>query len=299
METIGMIGLGEMGAAMVRRLLLAKRDVVGYNRTKAKAEPLIANGMTYAATPREVVEACDVICCIVTDDRALAAVTEGPDGVLAAMRPGKIFIDLSTISPAAIRALAPAFADTGAALLDGSVSGSQLTVDQGKLLIMIAGDPAAYARAEPILLDIGPKVRLIGELGQAKIMKIAINLQLAIQVMAMSEGVLLAEKSGISRELACEMVLASAVASPMLGYRGPFVLGLPEKAWFDVNMQQKDMKLALELGRQVEVPLVATAVANELLTAARAFGYGNEDFAVMFHALAKTAGIEAVPRPSP
>jgi 3-hydroxyisobutyrate dehydrogenase-like beta-hydroxyacid dehydrogenase len=292
-----MIGLGEMGAAMVRRLLLADRDVVGYNRTKAKAEPLIASGMTYATTPRDVVEACDITCCIVTDDRALEAVTEGPDGVLAAMRPGKIFIDLSTISPAAIRALAAKFASTGGALLDGSVSGSQLTVDQGKLLIMIAGDPEAYARAEPALLDIGPKVRLIGEIGQAKVMKIAINLQLAIQLMAMSEGVLLAEKSGISRELACELVLASAVASPMLGYRGPFVLGLPEKAWFDVNMQQKDMKLALELGRQVEVPLVATAVANELLTAARAFGYGNEDFAVMFHALAKMAGVTAPPRP--
>jgi 3-hydroxyisobutyrate dehydrogenase-like beta-hydroxyacid dehydrogenase len=295
METIGMIGLGEMGAAMVRRLLLAKRDVVGYNRTKAKAEPLIAKGMKYAATPREVVEACDIVCCIVTDDRALAAVTEGPDGVLAAMRPGKIFIDLSTISPDAIRALAAEFANTGGALLDGSVSGSQLTVDQGKLLIMIAGDPAAYARAEPVLLDIGPKVRAIGEIGHAKVMKIAINLQLAIQLMAMSEGVLLAEKSGVSRELACEMILASAVASPMLGYRGPFVLGLPEKAWFDVNMQQKDMKLALALGREVEVPLVATAVANELLTAARAFGYGDEDFAVMFHALAKMAGVEAAP----
>jgi 3-hydroxyisobutyrate dehydrogenase-like beta-hydroxyacid dehydrogenase len=229
----------------------------------------------------------------VTDDRALAAVAHGPDGVLAGMRPGKVFVDLSTISPAAIRALAEAFAATGGALLDGSVSGSQLTVDQGKLLIMAGGDAAAFALAEPVLLDIGPKVRLIGEIGQAKVMKIAINLQLAVQLMAMSEGVLLAEKSGISRELACEMVLSSAVASPMLGYRGPFVLGLPEKAWFDVNMQQKDMKLALELGRQVEVPLVATAVANELLTAARAFGYGDEDFAVMFHALAKMAGVAA------
>jgi 3-hydroxyisobutyrate dehydrogenase-like beta-hydroxyacid dehydrogenase len=290
-----MVGLGEIGAAMVRRLLLAGRDVVGYNRTKEKAEPLISAGMTSVPTPREVVEACEIVCCIVTDDRALAAVTEGDDGVLAAMKPGKIFVDLSTISPAAIRSLAEKFAKTGGALIDASVSGSQLTVDQGKLLIVAAGDPAPFARAEPVLLDIGPKVRLIGEIGQAKVMKLALNLQLAVQMMAMSEGVLLAEKSGISRELACEMVLGSAVCSPMLGYRGPFVLKMPEKAWFDVTMQQKDLKLALELGREVEVPLLATAVANEVLTSARSMGYAAKDFAVMFHALARMAGVDAEP----
>ncbi len=295
MAKVGMIGLGEMGAAMVRRLLLAGRDVLGYNRTRAKAEPLISAGMTYTSTPRDVVEACEIICCIVTDDRALAAVTEGHDGVLTAMRPGKIFVDLSTISPAAIRSLAEKFAKTGGALLDVSVSGSQLTVDQGKLLIMAGGDPAAFARAEPILLDIGPKVRLIGEIGHAKVMKLALNLQLAVQLMAMSEGVLLAEKSGIPRELACEMILGSAVCSPMLGYRGPFVLKMPEKAWFDVTMQQKDMKLALELGREVEVPLLATAVANEVLTSARSMGYAAKDFAVMFHTLARMAGVDVTP----
>jgi 3-hydroxyisobutyrate dehydrogenase-like beta-hydroxyacid dehydrogenase len=284
-----MIGLGEMGAAMVRRLLLPGRDVVGYNRTRAKAERLISAGMTYASTPRDVVEACEIICCIVTDDRALAAVTEGHGGVLAAMKAGKIFVDLSTISPAAIRSLADKFAKTGGALLDASVSGSQLTVDQGKLLIMAGGDRAAFARAEPVLLDIGPEVRFIGEIGHAKVMKLALNL------MAMSEGILLAEKSGISRELACEMVLGSAVCSPMLGYRGPFVLKMPERAWFDVTMQQKDMKLALELGREVEVPLLATAVANEVLTSARSMGYGAKDFAVMFHTLARMAGIDVAP----
>ncbi|MGP6157424.1 MAG: NAD(P)-dependent oxidoreductase [Vulcanimicrobiaceae bacterium] len=295
MAKTGVIGLGEMGAAMVRRLLLAGRETVGYNRTKAKAEPLISAGMVYASTPREVSETCDVVCCIVTDDRALAEVTEGPNGVLAAMNPGKVFVDLSTISPDAIRALAGKFAKTGGALLDASVSGSQLTVDQGKLLIMVGGDSAAFAQAEPVLLDIGPKVRLIGEIGHAKVMKLALNLQLAVQVLAMSEGVLLAEKSGISRELACEMVLSSAVCSPMLGYRGPFILKMPEKAWFDVKMQQKDMKLALELGREVEVPLLATAVANEVLTSARSMGYGAKDFAVMFHTLARMAGFEVTP----
>lgn len=295
MSKVGMIGLGEMGAAMVRRLLPAGRDVVGYNRTKAKAQPLIAAGMQYAATPREVIERCEITCCMVTDDKAIAAVTEGPDGALAALRPGKIFADMSTVSPAAIRALAAKVERTGGVLLDAPVSGSQLTVDQGKLLIMVGGDEAAFERAKPIFLDIGPKVRRIGDVGQGKAMKIAINLQLAVQMLAMSEGVLLAEKSGISRELACEMIFGSAVCSPMMGYRGPFVLEMPKKAWFDVNMQQKDMQLALELGRQVDVPLPTTAVANECLTAARAMGYGDYDFAVLFHTLAKMAGVEASP----
>ncbi len=295
MPPVGMIGLGEMGTAFVRRLLLAERDVVGYNRTEAKAEPLIKEGMRYAATPRAVVEQCEVICCMVTDDKAIAAVTEGPDGALAALGPGKIFVEMSTISPAHVRELGEAVAKTGAALLDAPVSGSQVTVAQGKLLIMVGGDEAAFKKAEPILLDIGPKVKLIGTIGQAKVMKIAINLQLAVQMLAMSEGLLLAEKSGIPRDAAYDMIANSAIASPMIGYRGGFVLKMPEPAMFDVNMQQKDMKLALELGRQVEVPLPTTAIANEMLTTARGMGYADYDFAVLFYTLAKMAGVDAVP----
>lgn len=292
---VGMIGLGEMGAAFVRRLLLAKREVVGYNRTKAKAEPLIAEGMRFAPTPREVVAQCEITCCMVTDDKALSAVAEGPDGALSALAPGKIFVEMSTLAPAHIRAFGEQVAKTGAALLDAPVSGSQLTVEQGKLLIMVGGDESAFERAKPVLLDIGPKVRRIGEIGQGKVMKIALNLQLAVQMLAMSEGLLLAEKSGIPRDLACEMIFGSAVASPMIGYRGPFALEMPEKAWFPVPMQQKDMKLALQLGHEVTVPLPTTAITDEMLTTARGFGYGEYDFAVLFHTLAKMAGVDAPP----
>jgi 3-hydroxyisobutyrate dehydrogenase-like beta-hydroxyacid dehydrogenase len=295
MANVGMIGLGEMGAAFVRRLLLAKRDVVGYNRTKAKAEPLIAAGMQFAATPREVVERCEIICCMVTDDKAISAVTDGPDGALAALGAGKVFVEMSTISPAHVRELAQVVTATGAGFLDAPVSGSQLTVDQGKLLIMVGGERAAYEKAEPVLLDIGPKVKLIGSVGQAKVMKIALNLQLAVQMLAMSEGLLLAEKSGIPRALAYEMIANSALASPMIGYRGGFAVQMPDRAWFDVNMQQKDMRLALELGRQVEVPLPTTAVANEMLTTARAMGFADYDFAVLFHTLARMAGLDEHP----
>jgi 3-hydroxyisobutyrate dehydrogenase-like beta-hydroxyacid dehydrogenase len=295
MAKVGMIGLGEMGTAFVRRLFLAKREVVGYNRTRAKAEPLIKEGMQYAATPREVIEQCEVTCCMVTDDKAISAVTEGPDGALAALRPGKILVEMSTIAPAHVRELGAKVAKTGGALLDAPVSGSQISVQQGRTLIMVGGDEAAFKIAEPILLDIGPKVRLIGTIGQAKVMKIAINLQLAVQMLTMSEGLLLAEKSGIPRHLAYEMISGSAVASPMIGYRGGFAVKMPETALFDVNMMQKDMNLALDLGRQVRVPLPTTTIANEMLTAARGMGFEDYDFAVLFHTLAAMAGLDAPP----
>lgn len=295
MPPVGIIGLGEMGAAFVRRLFLAKREVVGYNRTKAKAEPLIKEGMRYVSTPREVAEQCEIIICMVTDDKAISAVTEGKDGAIAALGRGKVFVEMSTISPAHVRELGEQVAKTGAAFLDAPVSGSQISVEQGKLLIMVGGDQAAFEKAKPVLLDIGPKVLHVGSVGQAKVMKIAINLQLAVQMLAMSEGLLLAEKSGIPRDKAYEMIANSAIASPMIGYRGGFSLKMPTPAMFDVSMQQKDMKLALELGRQVEVPLPTTAIANEMLTAARGMGWEKQDFAVLFHTLATMAGLDADP----
>jgi 3-hydroxyisobutyrate dehydrogenase-like beta-hydroxyacid dehydrogenase len=144
---------------------------------------------------------------------------------------------------------------------------------------------------KPLLLDIGPKVTHVGGNGVALSMKIAINLSLAVQMLAFSEGVLLAEKSGIPREVAVDVLVNSAVASPMIKYRGPFVLQQPEQAWFDVNMMQKDMLLAMDLGRQLNVPVPTTAVTNEFLTAARGMGWEKLDFAVVFNVLASMAGV--------
>src|SRR2546429_193450 len=132
---------------------------------------------------------------------------------------------------------------------------------------------------------------LVGENGQALVMKIGVNLSLAVQMLAFCEGVLLAEKSGIKRETAVEVLTHSVIGSPMVQYRGPMVLNMPEEAWFDVNMMQKDMLLALELGRQVDVPLPTTAVTNEMLTAARGMGLAKKDFAVLFEALARMSGV--------
>ncbi len=291
MANLGFVGLGVMGSRMVKRLLDAGHTVTGYNRTRSKAQWLIDLGMRWADTPCRVAEASEIVLSMVTNTAALQAIADGPDGLLAGLAPGKLYIDMSTVSPAASRELAARVAAQGAQMLDAPVSGSVITLEEGKLSIMVGGEAQAFAAAKPILLAIGPKVTHVGGHGLAVSMKIATNLSLAVQMLAFSEGVLLAEKSGIQRETAVEVLLNSVVASPMVKYRGPFVLHMPAEAWFDVDMMQKDMTLALEMGRQLDVPLPTTAVTNEFLTAARGMGLAEQDFAVMFAVLARMAGV--------
>ncbi len=292
MADLGFVGLGTMGGGVAKRLLDAGHVVHGWNRTREKAQWLIDAGLQWAGSPREVAERSEIVFTMVTNTAAVQAVTEGPDGILAGLAPGKVYVDMSTQSPSGSRALAERVAELGAAMLDAPVSGSLITLEEGKLSIMVGGDADVYERVRPVLLAIGPKVFHLGPNGSAVTMKIAVNLQLHVQMVAFSEGVLLAEKSGISRETAVEVMLASVIASPMVAYRGPFVLEQPEEAWFDVNMMQKDMNLALELGRELDVPLPTTAITNELLTAARGMGLDEKDFAVVFDVLARMAGIE-------
>ncbi len=291
MAKLGFIGLGVMGGQMVSRLLDKSYTVLGYNRTRAKAQWLIEKGMRWANSPREVAQGSEITFAMVTNSAAVQAITEGPDGALAGLGPGKVLIDVSTISPAASRALADRVRATGADMVDAPVSGSVITLQQGKLSVMVGGSAETFERVKPLLHDIGPKVTHVGGNGLALAMKIAVNLSLAVQMMAFSEGVLLAEKSGIKRKVAVDVLTHSAVASPMIQYRGPFVLKQPEQAWFDVNMMQKDMLLAMELGRQLNVPVPTTAVTNEFLTAARGMGWEKLDFAVVFDVLARMSGV--------
>jgi 3-hydroxyisobutyrate dehydrogenase-like beta-hydroxyacid dehydrogenase len=291
MANLGFVGLGVMGGRMVKRLLDHGHKVTGYNRTRSKAEWLQEAGMHWGSSPKDVAEAADITFSMVTNTTALRAITSGPEGVIAGLKPGKIYVDMSTVSPAASQELAAQVATQGAQMLDAPVSGSVITLEEGKLSVMVGGDPDAFERVKPILQDIGPKVTLVGKNGLAVAMKIATNLSLAVQMLAFSEGVLLAEKIGIQRETAVEVLLNSVIASPMVKYRGPFVLEQPDEAWFNVNMMQKDMNLALELGQQLDVPLPTTAVTNEYLTAARGMGMAQKDFAIVFNVLACMAGV--------
>jgi 3-hydroxyisobutyrate dehydrogenase-like beta-hydroxyacid dehydrogenase len=292
MAKLGYVGLGAMGGLMAERLMAKGHAVTGYNRTKSKAQGLIDKGMKWADSPREVAEASDAVFVMVTNSAALEAVANGPDGLLAGLGAGKLLIDMSTVSPAVSRVLAARVRDTGAAMVDAPVSGSVITLQQGKLSVMVGGEASTFERVKPLLEDVGPRVTHVGPNGLALSMKIAINLSLAVQMLAFSEGVLLAEKSGIPREVAVDVMTHSVIASPMVQYRGPFVLSMPDEAWFDVNMMQKDMQLALEMGRQLDVPLPTTAVTNEMLTAARGMGLARHDFAIVFEALARMAGVQ-------
>jgi 3-hydroxyisobutyrate dehydrogenase-like beta-hydroxyacid dehydrogenase len=291
MANLGFVGLGVMGSEMVSRLLDKGHSVTGYNRTRVKAERLIKKGMKWAETPRAVCATADVTFSMVTNEKALGAVAEGPDGILNAITAGKSWIDMSTVSPGYSRALAARVREKGADMIDAPVSGSVITLQEGKLSVMVGGRRETFDRLKPILDDIGPKVTYVGDNGLALSMKIATNLSLAVQMLAFSEGVLIAEKSGIKREVAVDVLVNSAVASPMIKYRGPFVLSMPKEAWFDVNMMQKDMMLALDMGRALDVPLPTTAVCNEFLTAARGMGFAKQDFAVVFEVLAKMSGV--------
>src|SRR6202040_1155990 len=284
--------LGVMGGQMVNRLLSQGHSVTAYNPTLSKAQWLMDKGMKWEDYTRAVAATSDFTFAMVTNAAAISAITEGSDGMLAGLGPGKIFIDMSTVSPTVSRTLAAKVRERGADMVDSPVSGSVITLKEGKLSVMVGGRKETFEKVKPLLLDIGPKVTYVGDNGLALVMKIGTNLSLAVQMLAFSEGVLLAEKSGIAREVAVDVMVHSAVASPMIQYRGPFVLQQPEVAWFDVNMMQKDMLLAMDLGRKLNVPVPTTAVTNEFLTAARGMGWEKLDFAVVFNVLARMAGIQ-------
>jgi 3-hydroxyisobutyrate dehydrogenase-like beta-hydroxyacid dehydrogenase len=287
---IGFVGLGSMGAPLAGRLLPGNQ-VYGTNRTRAKASALIEQGLIWRDTPREAAAGAQVVFSMVTDDAALRAVALGDDGIIAGLERGAVWAEMSTVSPAVTRELGQDVAARGAALIDAPVSGSAVTLDAGQLSFMVGGDPAALEKVRADLLAIGPTITHVGELGLAVTMKIATNLGLAVQMLAFSEAVALAEKAGILRERAVEVHLKSVIASPMVKYRGPFVLGMPAEALFNVDMIQKDLGLALDMGKALGVPLPSVALTDELMTAARGLDLADYDFAVVFDVIARMSGL--------
>ena len=289
---LGFVGLGAMGELIVPRLMQAGHQVTGWNRTRAKAEPLIKQGMRWADTPREVAAQSELVFSIVTDSKAVKAVALGPDGIVFGLKQGGIYVDMSTIEPDASREVAAEFAKRGATMLDGPLSGSPVTVVQGNASIMIGGDEAAYEKIKPVLLAIGPKVTRIGGNGLACQMKIAVNLLLMVEVICFGEAVALAEKGGVARDVALDAMLKSVAASPVLGYRGPFILDgkMPKVPLADVTLQQKDMLLALNLGRTLGSPVPLAAAANEMMNACRGLGIDGNDFVVAHQVYRRLGG---------
>jgi 3-hydroxyisobutyrate dehydrogenase-like beta-hydroxyacid dehydrogenase len=289
---LGFVGLGAMGQLMVPRLMSAGHSVIGWNRSREKAEALIKDGMGWADTPREVAAQSEIVFSIVTDAKAVKACALGPDGIIAGLAKGGIYIDMSTIEPEESRAVAAEFTKAGSFMMDGPISGSPVTVVQGNASVMIGGDESAFERAKPVLLAIGPKVTRIGSNGLACQMKIAVNLLLMVEVICFGEAVALAEKGGVSREAAVDAILKSVAASPVLGYRGPFILEgkMPAVPLADVTLQQKDMMLALNLGRRLGSPVPLAAAANEMMNACRGLGIDANDFVVAHQVYRKLGG---------
>ncbi len=289
---IGFIGLGAMGELIVPRLLAAGHAVTGWNRSHAKAAALIEAGMRVADSPRAAAEKSEIVFSIVTDAAAVRAVALGDHGIVAGLRKDGIYIDMSTIDPDASRTIAAEFARAGLIMLDAPLSGSPVTVKAGQASIMIGGDEAAFERAKPVLLAIGPKVTRIGGNGLACQMKIAVNLLLMVEVIAFGEAIALAEKGGVARAVALDAVLKSVAASPVLGYRDPFILEgkMPTVPLTDVTLQQKDMLLALDLGRRLGSPVPLAAAANEIMNACRGLGLDHNDFVVAHEVYRRLGG---------
>jgi 3-hydroxyisobutyrate dehydrogenase-like beta-hydroxyacid dehydrogenase len=282
--TIGFVGLGRMGGNMAARFLAAGYTVYGEERGREQARDLERAGLQWRETPRGVAETADVVFTSIPSDDVLELIASGPDGILAGLSAAKVWVDMSTVSPRASRELADRVREQGAQFLDAPVSGSVPQVQAGTLTIMVGGDEAAYALVEPLLLELGTPT-YIGENGQGLVLKLAINISLAVQTLALSEGLLLAEHAGVDPELALQVMTQSPIGSPMLKARAPMFLDPPDHAWFDIELMQKDIRLALASGRDLDVPLPSTAVVAELLSAARGHGYDDRDITVLYRLL--------------
>lgn len=291
--TIGWLGTGEMGGRIVRRLAEQGRQVVAWNRTRSRAEALEQFGVTVADSPRAVAEHSTVVFSMLTNAAAVREVVMGPDGLAEATLGARILVDMSTIGPDDSRAISEAFSQTGGRMLDCPVSGGVGAVAAGDLSLMVAGDRATFDAVRPILDTIGKRVTYMGASGKALTMKIAINVSLAVQLLAFSEGVLLAELNGVERADAVEAMTNSAIASANIRHRAGAALpgGLPDPAWFNCNMMQKDLQMALSMGRASKLPMPTTALVNEWMNACRGSGVEDQDFSVVFHVLARQAGV--------
>ncbi len=285
---IGFVGLGHMGGNMAARLLEAGYEVYGQERHREHAQQLEEQGLRWRDTPGDLASAAEIVFTSLPDDAALEAAASGPDGILSGIGEGSTWVDVSTVSPRVSRGLAERARSTGAAMLDAPVSGSVPQVQSGTLTIMVGGDENAYLRVEPVLRELGTPTR-IGANGQGLALKLAINISLAVQVLAFSEGLLLATQEGVDPKLAAEVMTSSQIGSPMLKARAPLVLDLPEEAWFDVRLMHKDIGLALALARELGIRLPSAEAADEELTQAEQLGYGARDIASAYAVLSEPA----------
>ena len=276
---MGLIGLGNMGSAFAERLLDAGYQLVVHNRNRAKTEPLTARGATYMATPAHLAATVDIVLTSLSDDDAFESIAAS---VVEAARPGTILVDTSTVSPGASARVAALAERASVLYLRAPVSGNPGVVRSGNLTFIVSGPPAALERAEPVLLAIGPTIRVVGSAEQARVVKLAINLVIAGLAELMSEALVLGEASGVSRAALLETMGNSAAGAPFVKYKTEPLLRDDYSATFTTNLMEKDIDLVLEAAEAAHVRLPLAGEIKLLVRSAIEAGYGDDDFMALF-----------------
>ena len=283
---VGFAGLGRMGAPMAARIVEHGFPLTAWNRTPGRAGPLASQGARVAGSLGELAADSNVIITMLSDGAAALSVWAGPGGLLEACAPGTIGIDMSTTGPHAAREIASRADLAGVRFLDAPVSGSVALAEQGRLTTMAGGDPAALAKALPVLRAITARQLHLGPPGAGAAMKLAVNIMIAAVNQAVAEGLALAAEAGIDPRDAYEAFLASAVSSPFLRYkRDAYLVAGDVPVSFTTALMAKDLQLALDIAEQAALPLTLAATAKQTLDRACAAGFGDADFACIVRLL--------------
>jgi 3-hydroxyisobutyrate dehydrogenase-like beta-hydroxyacid dehydrogenase len=280
---VSVVGTGRMGSAMVGRLAGAGHEVTVFNRTRSRAASLTeTHGVQVASTARSAASAAEVVVVSLADDAALRATYGGPDGLVAGLRAGTVVADTSTVDPATIQALAGDVARTGATLIDTPVSGSVSTVQSGQLLVMAGGDQAGLDRARPVLDAFASRVIMLGPLGSGATMKLVVNSMVHGLNAALAEGLALAEKAGVERSDAYEVIASSAVAAPFVLYkRAAYERPDDTPVAFALDLVAKDLDLAAGLAARVGADVPQLAANRAVVQRALEAGLGQADLSAL------------------
>lgn len=290
--TVAYLGLGIMGGGMARNLLAAGHDLVVWNRTPAKAEALASSGAVAASRPADAVRAAETVLLCVSDTSDVEELVHRPDGILAALRPGTIVVDHSTISPSATRRLAAEVAERGATWLDAPVSGGSEGAERGTLSIMVGGDAEALSRVRPLLAAYGTTITHVGPVGAGQTTKLVNQVLVVLTALGVSEALLLAEASGLDLDAVLDAVSGGAAGSWMLSNRGPQMAARDWRPGFTIDLQVKDLRLVLEAADELGVPTLGTSLVFDLYRSLQARGLGEEGNHALVKALEALSGLE-------
>src|ERR1700681_594998 len=293
MAQLGFLGLGIMGYPMARHLLEAGHEVALWTHSSGKARELAAKGKgTACATPKEVAERADFIFFCVGDTAMAKSVSTGKDGLLEGIRPDSVTADCSTVSPAESTEVGTMFSAKGVHFLDAPCTGSKAGAEGGTLTFMVGGDQGAFDRAKPYFEAMGKRLYYCGPAGQGLKAKLTQNLVLANLMQAFAEGMVLATKNGVSPELMLDILDNSAAKSGLVSAKAPFILKRDFRTNFSTKWMHKDVGLALDSAKALNLPLPLTAITEQMLRMAIAKGYGEDDFCSTIRVLEDLAGIE-------